>query len=325
MQRDHITKSKTEAAGRNHAVFAAAFASALALALFPQTSWACACGCGVFEVGAGSMRPSGAGGTAYLEYDFSDQNHNWSGASSAPAADNADKEIRTNFFTAGAQYMFNRSWGVMVEAPIWQRRFRTEDEITGDPVTFNQTQLGDVRLMGVYSGFSPDMSTGVIFGLKLPTGDYSVTGFDRDTAIGSGSTDLLLGAYHQGSLCSTGHFAYFVQGLWDRPIAHQGGYTPGQEFDGAFGIYFSGFSTAQGHVRIAPVLQLIASARARDTGSEANPGDSGYSRLLLSPGIEFDSDDWRFYADVEFPIYQHVNGEQLVAPELFKVVLSRNF
>ncbi len=296
-----------------------------ALAFVPGTSWACACGCGVFEVGAGSFRPGGAGGTAYLEYDFSDQNRNWSGASRAPAGDNADKEIRTNFFTAGGQYMFNRSWGVMAEAPFWRRRFRTEDEATTEIGTFDQTALGDIRLMGVYSGFSPDMSSGVMFGVKFPTGPFHVAGFDRDTAIGSGSTDLLLGAYHQGNLCSSGHFSYFVQGLWDRPIAYQGDYRPGQEFDGAFGIYYNGIEMRQGSVRIAPVLQLIASARARDAGSEANPGDSGYSRLLLSPGIEFDTDEWKLYADVEFPIYEHVNGNQLVAPELFKIRLSRNF
>jgi len=324
MQRVQVSEFKTKAAERKHAILAIAI-GATALALFPQTSWACACGCGVFEVGAGSMRPSGAGGTAYLEYDFSDQDHNWSRTSRAPSADNPDKEIRTNFLTAGAEYMFDRSWGVMVQAPIWERRFRTQDEITGDPVTFEHTQVGDVRLMGVYSGFSPDMSTGVMFGLKLPTGDYNVAGFDRDTAIGSGSTDLLLGAYHQGHLCSNGQLSYFVQGLWDLPVARQGGYRPGQEFDAALGLYYNGFAMAEGHLKIAPVLQIIASARARDAGSEANPSNSGYSRLLLSPGIEFDGDDWRLYGDVEFPIYQQVNGNQLVAPELFKVALSRNF
>ena len=46
------------------------------------------------------------------------------------------------------------------------------------------------------------MSTGLIFGVKLPTGDWKFAGFDRDTEIGSGSTDVLVGGYtwidHEG-------------------------------------------------------------------------------------------------------------------------------
>ena len=30
-----------------------------------------------------------------------------------------------------------------------------------------------MEVMGMYSGFSNDMSTGVIFGLKLPSGTYT--------------------------------------------------------------------------------------------------------------------------------------------------------
>jgi hypothetical protein len=300
------------------------FAAAFALAIAPQQAWACACGCGVFEVGAGSMRPSGKGGTVSIEDDFMNQNRNWSGSSRASADDNEDKQIRSNFTTVGVQYMFNRAWGVMGEAPVTERKFRTDDGMGGIDA-FKHAALGDIRLMGVYSGFSPDMSTGVTFGVKLPTGDWKDANFDRDTAIGSGSTDLLLGAYHQGSLCKSGKIAYFVQGLWTRPVADQGGYRPGQELDGAFGIYFNGASIGGGKVRISPILQLIASQRARDTGPQADPADSGYTRVMLSPGLEFDTDNWKLYGDVEFPIYQHVNGDQLVPPELFRIVLTRNF
>ncbi len=40
----------------------------------------------------------------------------------------------------------------------------------------------------MYTGFSDDMSKGIIFGLKLPSGSYTAAGFDRDTQIGTGST-----------------------------------------------------------------------------------------------------------------------------------------
>ena len=124
---------------------------------------ACACGCGVFDVGNPTMFPHDTGGTAFLEYDYMDQNKNWSGTSHAPAENNDDKDIRTNFWSAGVQYMFSREWGVMAEVPYWQRHFETTDEDTGNIVSFDHSAVGDIRLRGVYTGFSPDMSTGVTF------------------------------------------------------------------------------------------------------------------------------------------------------------------
>ncbi len=81
--------------------------SLLAGILTPGIVHACACGCGVFDVGTSSMFPEGAGGTAFLQFDYQDQNHNWSGTSQAPDANNDDKEIKTYFTTLGFQYMFN--------------------------------------------------------------------------------------------------------------------------------------------------------------------------------------------------------------------------
>ena len=175
-------------------------ASTLAVELLPTSSLACACGCNVFDVGTASMLPTDTGVTTFLEYDFMDQTDNRSGTSSAPAANNADKEIRTNFFTAGAQYQITRSWGVMAEVPVWNRTFRTENDAGTGVDTFTHTALGDVRLMGVYTGLSGDLSTGLQLGVKLPTGDWRYGGFDRDTEIGAGSTDILIGGYHRGAL-----------------------------------------------------------------------------------------------------------------------------
>src|ERR1700690_3509062 len=91
--------------------------SFLALALAPGVIHACACGCGVFDVATSSMFPTGQGGMAYLQYDYQDQNRNWNGTSQAPAANNDDKEIQTQFVTLGLQYMFNRNWGIKAEVP----------------------------------------------------------------------------------------------------------------------------------------------------------------------------------------------------------------
>ncbi len=86
----------------------------------------CACGCGVFDVGTASMLPGGPGATIWLEVDYQQQNKNWSGTSSAPAADNDDKKLSTHFVTLGFQYMFNSSWGVEAELPYDFRDFTAE-------------------------------------------------------------------------------------------------------------------------------------------------------------------------------------------------------
>jgi hypothetical protein len=304
------------------AAVSAVLAPAFGLLLTPQSALACACGCGVFDVGTASLFASGSGGVAFLEYDFMDQNRNWSGTSAAPAADNGDKEIRTDFVTAGMEYMFNRSWGVMAEVPYWNREFKTDD---GSGVEgFSHAALGDIRLRGMYTGLSDDMSTGFEFGVKLPTGDYKYPNFDRDTEIGTGSTDLLLGAYHFGGITEDNSWVWFGQVAWDQPLASQGGYRPGAEVDAALGVYYSGISLSD-DVTLVPMLQLIGSHRAHDGGPQGDPDNTGYDRLMLSPGLELDLSNWKLYGDVEFPVYQDMTGNQLVASKLFKVILSYAF
>lgn len=304
-------------------VFATLFAAFCYLSLTQNSAWACACGCGIFDVGTSSMFPTGAGGTVYFGYDFSDQNQNWSTTAKASADQNDDKRIQTSFMTAGMQYMFNRSWGIQAELPYDHRYFETTDPETGDIVSFEHSALGDLRLRGIYTGFSPDMSTGITFGAKLPTGDWKNSSFDRDTEIGTGSTDVLLGAYHMDSLTKDDSVKWFIQDLVDFPVIFQQGYRPGIENDAAAGVYYDRLSA--GGVKITPVAQIVGSLRGPDSGWAANPTNSGYERALLSPGLEFDYEKVMVYGDVEFPVYQRVNGDQLVASALFKLNISYKF
>lgn len=299
------------------------FASLLMIILTPSQSQACACGCGVFDVGGSEMMPSHEGGRISLEYDTMNQNRNWHGTSQAPGYQNNDKEIRSSFTTIGLQYMFTRDWGLQVQIPYTHRNFTTIDD-TAALGTSRHGNFGDIRLMGLYSGFSPDMSNGLIFGVKLPNGDYKFAGFDRDTAIGTGSTNSLLGAYHEGRLTKDNAYSWFIHGMWDRPFLTQGGYRPGSEVNMALGAYYRGWFLNT-IVKVTPMLQVIGSNRLKDSGPRANPDNSGYNRLLLSPGIEAHFGQTKLYGDVEIPVYQRVNGNQLVAPALFKLVVSYGF
>ena len=297
--------------------------SASVATLAPASVRACACGCGVFDVGTSSMFPTGAGGMAYLNYDYQDQNRNWSGTSSADAANNGDKKIETHFVTLGLQYMFNRSWGAQLELPYDFRNYKGLDG-DGNPVNRRWESFGDIRLKAIYTGFSEDLSSGLTLGVKLPTGSISRDAdvADRDTQIGTGSTDILFGGFHRARFGSS-HWSWFGQAEMDLPALKIGDYRPGLEVDAAAGLYYDGLSL--GRAQISPVAQVIGSWRGRDNGAAADADNTGYQRVLLSPGIEVHLHPVKIYADVEFPVYQNMTGNQLVAPALFKLSVSYMF
>jgi hypothetical protein len=325
------------------------------LACAPDAAQACACGCGVFDIGANNAFPNNAdsGLSVFFRFNYMDQNKNWEGNSSAPAADNADKDIKTRFYTLGGQYMFNHDWGIMVELPVFQRSFRSTGDGTAYPdgavFTSGMTDLGDMMVQGVYSGFSPDMSTGVTFGVKLPTGN--VTGpavpasasadghydlvYDRDTLPGSGSTDLLVGAYHVGGITDDGRLAYFTQARYQFAVMERvgasGSYRPGNELDLGGGLSYD-LGEMGAFSRVAPVVQLIASDRSADggTGSSFN---SGYRRVLAAPGIDLRVDRVKLFADVSIPLFQHTNIDapasgnigQLTASTIWRFQIGYDF
>jgi hypothetical protein len=333
------------------------FLSALALAVVPllglttTAARACACGCSVFDVGGGLLpQEDDHGGRIFFEYWHSNQNQNWIGNSKGPASANNDKNVTTNWYSVGLTYSFNRDWGVMVRAPYATRSFTTDTGAPNGIQTFNSSDWADVEVMGMYTGFFNDMSTGVMFGLKLPTGIYTAPGLDRDTQIGSGSTDLLIGGFHRGILTGDNAWQYFSQVMWRQPFLYRSAfspdlgmpttYKPAYQIDGAVGILYNNLYNVLGFDKITPLGQLIFSTRGHDHGDAADPFNSGFDRLMISPGIEFtkvlDEANKRVlkvYADVEIPVYYRTNAApndagsagQLIAPYLLKIVTSYNF
>jgi hypothetical protein len=258
---------------------------------------------------------------------------NWHSSQPASRAANDDKQIKSYFQTVGASYMFNRSFGLMVTVPYTARVFRTAGD-DGQIDQFEHSNFGDVRLWGMYTGLEEDMSLGLLAGFKLPTGDYTYAHFDRDTSIGTGSTDLLVAAYKQGAFpgrignlnltLMDRPFDWFTQAQFEYPFLSKNRYVPGKEFDGAMGTYYD-FGQVSVLNELAPILSVLASVRAHDQGSLADPPNSGYDRVLLAPGIELGWNSFRLYTDVEVPVFQYVNGHQLTTPYLVKTILSYMF
>ncbi|HUL02004.1 MAG TPA: hypothetical protein VLV16_02100 [Gemmatimonadales bacterium] len=317
----------------------------IALLVLPARTLACACGCGIFDVGAGTMIPSDSesGLSVWFRYSYMNQNQNWAHGSKAPASDNDDKAIETSFFTPGISYVINHSWSLMAELPIYSRSLTTTDDGTvngpaGSIYTAHLTDMGDLLASVMFHGFSPDMSTGLQLGLKLPTGNYtgpngSLGGseIDRDTLPGTGSTDVVVGGYHFGGLNSDNSLLYFAQARFQGAFLTRNDYRPGNELDAALGLSYSIPLGAK--ARLTPIVQALGSYRIHDTGGNSDPLNSGYERLFVAPGVEVRVDKVKLYADVEVPVYQYTRAAdpsqgtsgQLVAPYLLKVQLTYGF
>jgi hypothetical protein len=147
----------------------------------------------------------------------------------------------------------------MAMIPYWHRDFvtdnngvpgKTDQSIGVQPLLLNThvNVLSDIRVMAVYSGFDPDMSTGIMFGLKLPTGPFNAGGFyqgkrimDRDTQPGTGTTDLLLGGY---KMVNENDWGWFVEGLWRSALDGRAGYRPGDSVNIDVGAHYDGIERA---------------------------------------------------------------------------------
>jgi hypothetical protein len=341
-------------------VFSTRFVTPLAAVTGFNTTQAlaCACGCSVFDVGGLDLpQDQDHGGRIFFEFWDGNQTQNYVGSSKAPLSLNTDKDINTQWYNGGFSYNFNRDWGVMVRIPIVNRDLTTTTNLAfpGSLNTFNSKSIGDIEIMGMYTGFFKDLSTGVIFGIKVPTGTFTAPGIDRDTQIGSGSTDLLLGGFHRGLLTGDNSWQYFGQFLWRQPFLYQAAadpqgffdgnpgvvqtYYPGAQIDGAIGILYNNWYHVLGFDKITPVGQVIVSHRNADSGTGSDPYNSGFDRVMLSPGIEFtkvldeaNNRVGKLYFDVEVPVYYRANAAnnagtegQLVAPYLIRLVASYNF
>jgi hypothetical protein len=255
----------------------------------------------------------------FFQYSYLDQSQNWSGLQRAPSDLNSDKLITTSFYAFGMQYMAKRDWGLMVSVPLWDR-YRSGIDDDGNAFSVRHRSIGDAKVMGMYTGFSDDMSTALSFGLKLPTGRFNETLLDRDTQIGSGTTDVSLSAYQ---MAQENGWGWYIQGALVSPLSERNGYKPGNDFSAAVGFHYDGLNSSFG---VVPIASIVASLRGRDSGTQADPENSGYARLFVSAGVEVVlSKSIHFDFDTGLPIYSRVNGNQLISPQLLNSTLSYQF
>lgn len=293
--------------------------------VIPVQALACSsCGCTLSPVWENQGMSTQAGLRMDLRYDYinQDQLRHGSGVASSTdvtaalangTAGETEQYTRNQYYTLSADYMFNRYWGVNLQMPYIDRDHGTLGAGDTD-ISYSHTRsLGDIKLIGRYQGFSADAKTGMQLGLKLPTGrqDYNFSSgpmagmpVDRSLQPGSGSTDLIVGAYHFDTL--TPVMDWFVQGLYQRAISTQNGYRPGDALNLNLGVRYTGFGN------IMPQLQINAQSRLSDSGLNADPANTGGKLAYLSPGVTVTlSDKVKIYSFIQLPVYQYVEGLQL--------------
>jgi len=228
-----------------------------------------------------------------------------------------ERETVNRNLVATLDWAFGPQWAVSLRAPYLDRRHVHDvlPDTPGDPIVterWNIRRLGDVQVLGRYQlPLQEKTAYALTAGLKLPTGSHTVANDDGTVAErmlqpGTGTTDLIVGASARHSLSDRD--ALFGQAVFSMPLNSRDAYRPGQRFDLAIGTahqYASGWSTA---------LQVNVAFRGRDSGAQAEPDVSGATTVQISPGVNVDLDGkTHLYGFVQVPVYQHVNGIQLVS------------
>lgn len=305
-------------------------------ALSSGTAFACAsCGCSINSDWGAQGLSDTSGWTMDLRYDDLNQNQLRAGrkaisASGAAATtipssgDPAEVEqyTRNQYLTATLDYSEGSHWGVSLSLPFIRRSHSTlgsgSDGSTFDPAngayTSSGSGLGDMRVVGRYFGFSDRHDFGIQLGLKLPTGkknqigDDGVTDVDPGLQRGTGTTDLIVGAYYFGDIGSKA--GYFAQAAIQSALNHStmagGSYRPGDSVNVSVGVRYRGWAS------FVPAVQINARHAKTDSGDAADTFATGGTLVYLTLGGMLPvTEKFAPYINVQLPIYQNVNGIQL--------------
>jgi hypothetical protein len=228
-------------------------------------------------------------------------------------------------------HTFNSEWGIVVAAPVIDRKhFHIHNHGGAQvPERWDFTELGDVRVTGRYQlpyiGDPLKPSTaGLAFGLKLPTGRTGLANENGDVAErtlqpGTGTTDAIIGAYYHQKLPDR-NASWFAQAQYQHALNDHEDFRPGSQLGLDLG-YRHGVTD-----KLGALLQLNFLVKRRDSGTQAEPDDSGHRSVFISPGLSYVvSDTVQIYGFFQKPLYQHVRGVQLTADKAFVVGVSGRF
>jgi hypothetical protein len=229
-------------------------------------------------------------------------------------------ETKNRNVVAAIDWNLAPAWGLSLSLPYVDRDHRHIHNHQGEHLleTWSFRELGDVRVLGRYEFFASredvaaQRSAGLTFGVKLPTGRHDVANDEGELAErtlqpGTGTTDLLIGAYLHGA-APLADMSWFARVQAVVPMNSRDGYKPGKQLSVDGGVRYA---VARD---VGLMLQLNYLVKDRDGGAQAEPADSGQRQLFVSPGVSWNlSKNAQVYAFVQFPLHQSVNGVQLTA------------
>lgn len=276
------------------------------------------------------------GWRADLRYEYINQDQPRTGTRNvAPGQIPQDHDevqtVNRNTF-ATIDYGFSNNWGVSVIVPWINRSHQHVQNDDGEqtPESWKFSDPGDVRVLGRYQKTFENVDAmrlgfgGLIAGIKLPTGKTNVSNSEGEVAErslqpGTGTTNLLLGAYFRQALAEF-NASWFAQGGASLPLNSHDNYKPGQQWTLDFGGRWEATS------KLGLLLQLNMLWKGRDSGSEAEPDDSGGRYIFISPGLAFAiTEKTSLCGFIQLPVYQYVNGVQLVAKSAYSIGISTQF
>jgi len=260
-----------------------------------------------------------------------------------PTTGELEHETISRFVTAGLSYSPNSSWNFNLRIPYLVRTHSSYTDTTSAPFDSSQldaanlsstssSSLSDVRVVASYQGLLPTHNLGLQLGVKLPTGDYGGSNADGTGVVGrnpvrfssgpsagepldaslqpgTGSTDLIVGAYYFQPVSQD--FDVFVNGQFQAAVAHALD-NPGEDFrPGNFATVSVGIRY-EANPNFVPQLQLNLSRKSHDQGALADPQDSAGTVAYLSPGVTASlSRGLLAYGFVQLPVYSRLDGYQL--------------
>jgi len=257
-----------------------------------------------------------------------------------------DQEVEhdtvNRYTTLGIGVAPDDDWGVRLLLP-WVNRGHSTYASATNPVTEDQLSTaqvkgwGDLRLVATYQGLLEDRNLGLQLGLKLPTGHYGGPNADGsgivgrhpaafkagplstndvpdnllDTSLqaGTGTTDVIVGAYYHQPVSR--NVDAFVNGQFQAAIANRLHHA-GQDFRVGNTTVLSVGARWQATPSLVPQLQVNVSHKSADQGALADHPDSAGTIVYLSPGLTAAlSDHVQAYAFVQVPMASHLAGYQL--------------
>jgi opacity protein-like surface antigen len=308
---------------------------AAALALLLPTAAFASCGsafCTVNTNWTTQSAQAGTGSSFDLRYEYIDQDQPMSGGDKIAVGQvpHHHDEVSTINRNLVATYSrsFGEAWGLTLSAPLGQRKHLHIHNHHGAQLNeqWKFTEAGDARVLGRYQlaalgdPLTP-ASFGISFGLKLPTGRFTLANdakarAERSLQPGTGTTDLILGSYYHQRL-SASDASWFAQAQYQHALEGRAGYKPGAQLGADVG-YRQGVGE-----RFGLLVQMNLLHKGRDSGSEAEPADSGGRYLFLSPGLSYAvGGNLQLYGFYQQPLVRHVNGVQLTAQRALLVGLS---